>query len=93
MKMKKAVAVALILFTLFVINVIAIGLLSAHNSQTTINQAKTLAIVNTGNTANSNTQTSTSSTNNQQTQTNTNGNTQTTTVQPTPTRVRLTRAS
>lgn len=94
MKIKKAVAVALILFTIFVINVIAIGLLSANDSISNIDKAKNLTITpidNKNSTATSNTQY-----NNQNTQsttvTQTNQNTQPTTPS-TPTVVRVTRAS
>lgn len=62
MKLKKTVAIALILFTLFVINVIAIGLLSANDSVAKIDKAKNLTIVaitdNKSSTTNTNTQTS-----------------------------------
>jgi len=87
--MKKAVAVALIIFTLFVINVLAIGLLS-HNSLTNIQQIKS----NTATNAQSQSNSQTTTTNNQQTQTNNNANAQPVTPsQPQYVPIRVTRAS
>ncbi|MEI6849674.1 MAG: hypothetical protein WCK29_01420 [archaeon] len=90
--MKKTVALALILFTLFVINVLAIGLLSANDSVANIDKAKNLTIVTVVDNKSSNATTQQTTSNNPQPQTNTVTQPNPTPT-PTPTVVRVTRAS